>query len=228
VSSLDNGKIIENSFGYAKEGIEGNFVRVVLLIFSCIIFPLYLGYIVRIFRGANPAPNFDTWGGMFIDGIKLFVISLIYSIPFGILFFVLFEKVPYMIRSFINPNTIVDLAIWVLMDAIILIIMALIIWLILMTAGVRFARTNSIGEAFNFRAILTHIGKIGWMTYIVAQLLILLALVNYTLICLVIIVIMPRLSTILLVLLILLPFLCLFLPRYITLLYDSAGETNFW
>ena len=34
--------------------------------------------------------------------------------------------------------------------------------------AVRFARTDSFGEAFNFSAILAHIGRIGWGPYIVA------------------------------------------------------------
>ena len=126
-----------------------------------------------------------------------------------------------MIRSSVNPSTIGGLIIAVLMGAIILIIVAIITWLIVMTAGVRFARTNSIGEAFNFGVIFTHIGKIGWMTYIIALLMILIAIVNIAIICLLVNMVIPYAGIILF--LILLPFLSLFSPRYITLLYESAG-----
>lgn len=217
---MDSGKIIEDSFGYAKEGLVGKWDTGILLIFSCIIFPLYLGYVLRIYRGANPSPRFDNWGSMFIDGIKLFIVGLIYAIPVLILSFVLFGSED-MIRSSVSPSTIGGLIIAVLMGAIILIIVAIITWLIVMTAGVRFARTDSIGEAFNFGVIFTHIGKIGWMTYIIALLMILITLVNIVIICLVINMVIPYTGIILL--LILLPFLCLFSPRYITLLYESAG-----
>jgi hypothetical protein len=217
---VDSGKIIEDSFGYAKEGLVGKWDTGILLIFSCIIFPLYLGYVLRIYRGANPSPRFDNWGSMFIDGIKLFIVGLIYAIPVLILSFVLFGSED-MIRSSVSPSTIGGLIIAVLMGAIILIIVAIITWLIVMTAGVRFARTDSIGEAFNFGVIFTHIGKIGWMTYIIALLMILITLVNIVIICLVINMVIPYTGIILL--LILLPFLCLFSPRYITLLYESAG-----
>jgi hypothetical protein len=220
VSRVDSGKIIEDSFGYAKEGLVGKWDTGILLIFSCIIFPLYLGYVLRIYRGANPSPRFDNWGSMFIDGIKLFIVGLIYAIPVLILSFVLFGSED-MIRSSVSPSTIGGLIIAVLMGAIILIIVAIITWLIVMTAGVRFARTDSIGEAFNFGVIFTHIGKIGWMTYIIALLMILITLVNIVIICLVINMVIPYTGIILL--LILLPFLCLFSPRYITLLYESAG-----
>jgi len=220
VSRVDSGKIIEDSFGYAKEGLVGKWDRGILLIFSCIIFPLYLGYILRIYRGANPSPQIDNWGSMFIDGIKLFIIGLIYAIPVLVLCFVLFGSAD-MIRSSVSPSTIGGLILAVLMGATILIIVAIITWLIVMTAGVRFARTNSIGEAFNFGAILTHIDKIGWMTYLIALLMILIALVNIVIICLLVNMVIPFIGIILF--LILLPFLSLFSPRYITLLYESAG-----
>jgi hypothetical protein len=219
---VDSGKIIEDSFGYAKEGLAGKWDTWILLIFSCIIFPLYLGYVIRICRGANPSSQLDNWGSMFIDGIKLFIVGLIYAIPVLILSFVLFGSAD-MIRSSVNPSTIGGLIIAVLMGAIILIIVAILIWLIVMTAGVRFARTDNIGEAFNFGAIFTHIGKIGWMAYIIALLMILITLVNIVIICLIINIIIPYTGIILF--LILLPFLSLLSPRYITLLYESAGAT---
>jgi hypothetical protein len=157
---------------------------------------------------------------MLIDGIKLFIVGLIYAIPVLILCFVLFRSAD-MIRSSANPSTIGGLIIAVLVGAIFLIIVALITWLIVMTAGVRFARTDNIGEAFNFGALFTHIGKIGWMTYIIALLMILIALINIAIICLVINSVIPYIGIVLSF--ILLPFLCLFSPRYITMLYESAS-----
>jgi hypothetical protein len=78
VSRVDSGKIIEDSFEYAKEGLIGKWKKWILLIFSCIVFPLYLGYIIRICRGANPSPKLDNWGRLFIEGIRLFIVGLIY------------------------------------------------------------------------------------------------------------------------------------------------------
>lgn len=216
---MDSGKIIEDSFGYAKEGLAGKWVTWALLIVSCIIFPLYLGYIIRIFRGANPPPKLDNWGIMFVDGIKLFIVGLVYAFPIFILSFVLFESAD-LIRSSVNPGTIGGLIIAILLGAIILVIVAISIWLIVMTAGVRFARTDTIGESFNFGAIFTHIGRIGWMTYTIALLMILIILVNITIICLIINMVIPYMGIILF--LILLPFLSLFSPRYITMLYESS------
>jgi len=220
VSRVDSGKIIEDSFRYAKEGLAGKWGKGILLIFSCIIFPFYWGYVLRIYRGANPSPRQDNWGNMFVDGIRLLIIGLIYAIPVLILCFLLFGSAD-MIRSSMNPATIGGLIIAVLVGAIMLIIVGIFTLLIVMTASVRFARRDSMSEAFNFRAIFSHIGKIGWMTYLIALLMLLIALINIAIICLVINLIIPYLGIILF--LMLLPFLSLFSPRYITLLYESAG-----
>jgi len=56
---------------------------------------------------------------------------------------------------------------------------------------------------------------------LIALLMVLIALINIAVICLVVNTIVPYAGTILFI--ILLPFLALFSPRYITLLYESAG-----
>jgi len=105
----------------------------------------------------------------------------------------------------------------VLFGVIILAIVAFIIWLIVATACVRLARTNSIGEAFNFGEIFSHIGKIGWVNYIVALLVmgIIVGIVMF------ILEIIPYIGFILV--LIVTPLIAIFQARYLCLLYDSAG-----
>ncbi len=214
---VDSGKILEQSFIYAKEGLQGKWGTWLLLIISCIIFPLFLGYMIRIYRRANPSPQLDSWGRMFSDGIKLFLVALCYALPILILEIVLFASPGLVKTSSANPGAILGLIIAVLIGSIILVTGALLIWLITTAAGVRFARTDNFTEAFNLREIFSHIGRIGWMDYIVALLMMLIVLCIITIICLVI----PYFGLILL--LIVLPFMGLFSARYITLLYDSAG-----
>ena len=36
---------------------------------------------MRIYHGMTPSPEPDTWGTMFIDGLKLFVVGFIYALP---------------------------------------------------------------------------------------------------------------------------------------------------
>lgn len=43
----------------------------------------------------------------------------------------------------------------------------------------RFAHTDSLGEAFNFGAIFAHIGKLGWGTWIIAVIVLLIIALIY-------------------------------------------------
>jgi ABC-type multidrug transport system permease subunit len=156
-------------------------------------------------------------GGMFSDMIKLIIAGLIYAIPLLILEIVLFASPGLVKTSSVNPGTITGLIIAVLIGSIIIVIVAILIWLITTTAGVRFARTDNFFETFNFREIFAHIGRIGWMDYIIALLMMLIVFGIITLVCLVI----PYIGAILF--LIVLPFMGLFSARYITLLYESAN-----
>ena len=90
MSRVDSGKIIEDSFGYAKEGLVGKWETWILLIFSASFSRSIWVYVIRIYRGANPSPQLDNWGSMFIDGIKLFIVGLIYALPVLILSFCAF------------------------------------------------------------------------------------------------------------------------------------------
>ena len=39
------------------------------------------GYMVRVFRGVKPAPDFDNWAGLFIDGLKLNIVWFLWFLP---------------------------------------------------------------------------------------------------------------------------------------------------
>lgn len=214
---VDSGRILEDSLDYAKEGLAGRWDRWILLIFSCIVFPLFLGYAARVYRGASPSPEPENWGGMFIDGIKLMIVGLVYALPVLILEGILFASPGMVKTSSTNPDSITGLLLAVLLSSIVLVIAATLILLIITIAGVRFARTDNFSEAFNFREILARIGKIGWMDYIVSLLMMFIVIGITAIICLV----LPFIGPVLL--LILLPALGLFSARYITLLYESGG-----
>jgi hypothetical protein len=55
---------------------------------------------------------------------------------------------------------------------VVLLLLAIILSVFSFIGVVRFARTESIGEAFHFSAILARIGRIGWINYIIALLVI--------------------------------------------------------
>jgi hypothetical protein len=118
-------------------------------------------------------------------------------------------------------------------------IIEIIVGIIMPVASIRFARTGSFSEAFNFSAILETIGKIGWINYIIA--LILVSLVIAIPICiLVVAIILIAGATIfllklglaallgfivlgVLLILVLAPLFGVFQARYMTQVYDSAA-----
>ncbi|OPY37253.1 MAG: hypothetical protein A4E34_00047 [Methanoregula sp. PtaU1.Bin006] len=187
--------MLDDSFAYAKEGIWEKWSRWLLLIISMIIFPLILGYIVRIYRGTKPAPELEGWGSMFIDGLKLLVVHIVYWAPvilLVILAFIplvsalitsgaLFEDFSSMSDSQSerwfdsHPELISDLLMaggFMVILMIIACFLAIIITIFSFLGVVRFSRSGSIGEAFNFSAILAHIARIGWFSYILALMII--------------------------------------------------------
>jgi hypothetical protein len=44
------------------------------------------GYVMRIYRNAQPAPEVDNWGSLFVDSLKLMIIGRGYAIPIFILY----------------------------------------------------------------------------------------------------------------------------------------------
>jgi len=219
---MDFGKIVGDSFEYAKEGLAGKWMKWLLLLISTIIFPLIMGYMMRIYRGANPSPEPDDWGTMFIDGIKLFIVGIIYALPVIILEIAVIGSAGMALfagtaNPSVNFGAFMGLLGAVIIGVIILLVVAFIIGLIATMAYVRFARTGSFGEAFNFGAIFAHIGRIGWINYIIALIIMVVIIGIVEVVCMAI----PFIGFILFFLL--LPAIILFSARYITLIYDSAG-----
>ncbi len=210
--------MLGDSFEYTKEGLMGKWVKWLLLVVISII-PIVnfimFGYLMEIFRGARAAPELDDFGRLFIDGLKLFVVQLIWAIPIIIVYAIIFGA------SFALMSTSSDAAatagVGALMGGMLLVFVLAIVLAIFEVIGIiRFARTDSFGEAFNFSAILAHIGRIGWGPYIAALVVVLVAIVVVE----VVLSIIPILGWLLL--LVLMPAFYIFGARYVTLLYDSV------
>ena len=212
---MEIGKSMSESLEYAQEAVWGKWVRWILLIVSTIIFPLILGYELEVYRGKKPAPELENWGKLFIDGLKLFVIELIYAIPVIIVAAIFIGTGAFLAMSG-SPNAWMAAAGTFLVGFIFMLIVAIIIGLVEMMGVVRFARTGRMGEAFNFGAIFETIGKIGWLSYVLA----IVALFVVVFIIAMILAIIPFIGMVLV--LIFAPPIVLFTARYVTLLYDSA------
>jgi len=103
----------------------------------------------------------------------------------------------------------------------VMIIVGILVSLISMIGIIRFARKNSMGQAFAFGAILEHIGKIGWGSYILALIILWVVALIFGLIV-VVLSIIPFIGW--LILLFLYPVWIIFVSRYVTLIYESAQE----
>ena len=212
---MDYSQMLNDSFEYTKEALWEKWIKWILLIVSVIIFPLFLGYTMEVMRGKKPAPELQNWGKLFIDGLKLFVTGLIYAIPIIILtLFLVGGSVLTLAGG--DPGRVMAAVVALAGGLLVIVILAILIALVATFGYIRLARTDSIGEAFNFSAILDRIGKIGWGSYIVA--LIIIDLVIWVIE--VLLMLIPMVGMLLNLLLV--PAYGIFFIRYITLIYDSV------
>ena len=214
---MNYGSMLSESFDYAKEGLVGKWMKWVLLLIATILLSLpLLGYELKILRGEKPSPEVDGWGTLFVDGIKYAVIVIVYCIPLIIIGFL--SIAPLAIAVINNNQAGILPAISAgLVGLVIFAVVAILIALTVCFGVIRFARTGSMGEAFNFTAIFATIGRIGWLSYIFALIILFVILGIVEVICMLI----PFIGQILLFLIS--PFMVIFEARYMCTLYDSAG-----
>ncbi|MBP7411697.1 DUF4013 domain-containing protein [Methanoculleus sp. 10] len=183
---MDYGNLISRSVEYTKDALWGEWGRWVILavlslvqVFTLFLVPLYNGYLVRVLSGRRPAPDVEGWGRLFVDGWKWNIIALIYLIPV-LLVLAFFGGIAAL--SAIAAQGVDNPDVWApaVAAAISGILLAALVWVIIsfvsLFALVRFAHTGRFVEAFNFGAIFSHIGRIGWGSWIVA--VIILALIG--------------------------------------------------
>jgi hypothetical protein len=227
---MDFEKILGDSFAYTKEAIVGKWMQWLLLVIATILLCLpLLGYILKVYRGEKTAPEVTDWGTLFVDGIKYAIVTLVWAIPLLIIFFVLIGTALW---SFINVTAVSESGIQASSGNPALIIGALGVYLVVViivglltvffsTIGIiRFARTGSMGEAFNFREILATIGKIGWGSYIAALVVLFVALIVVEIV-ITILGMIPVLGMI--IQLVFIAPVMIFEARYLCQVYDAAS-----
>ncbi|MFA4823989.1 MAG: DUF4013 domain-containing protein [Methanoregula sp.] len=218
---MDYGSMVGESFEYAKEAVVGKWNKWVMLIIATILLGLPLaGYSMKILRGEKPAPEVEDWGTLFIDGIKYVIVALIYAIPLIIVWVLVIGASAVAIVT--QDTTAMMAAIGAMaIGLIIMLILAIVIAVFEIIGIVRFARTGSIGEAFNFSAILATIEKLGWVPYIIAIVVLFVVGIIFGIIVTILMMI-PYLG-ILIYLCLIAPW-TLFISRYVCQLYDAAGS----
>lgn len=217
---MDYGSMVGEAFEYAKEAVVGKWNKWVMLVIATILFGLPLmGYVLKILRGEKPAPEVEDWGTLFIDGIKFMIVYIIWMIPIIIVYAILMAV--GFAGAMSGDETAAMAAVGTMMVGLLVVfVLAIIIGLFATIGAVRFARTGSIGEAFNFSAILATISKIGWVPYIIA--LIVLGVCGLVFGIVVGILMMIPILGWLIYLFMISPW-AIFISRYICQLYDSAG-----
>ncbi|MDD4136274.1 MAG: DUF4013 domain-containing protein [Methanoregula sp.] len=216
---MDYGNMVGDSFAYAKDAILGKWMQWLLLVIATIILCLPLmGYSLKVLRGEKPAPEVKEWGTLFIDGIKYLIVSLIWAIPcLIILFFTIGAGIVSMAS---NPAAAVGVIGGMLLGFLVFVIVAIITGLLASIGIIRFARTGSMGEAFNFSAILETIGKIGWVSYIIA--LVVLCIIQFIFVLIISIFSMIPVLGIIVELILIAP-ITILESRYLCQIYDAAG-----
>jgi hypothetical protein len=226
---MEFGNMLGESFAYTKEGVVDKINKWVMLAIATLILCIPLmGYVMKIFRGEKPAPEVDDWGKLFVDGIMYIIVSIIYAIPLIILQMLMFGAVAASAMTG-DPSAMMTGMAGAGILFLIYIIVAIIIGLVAPIALIRFARSGSFGEAFNFSAILATIGKIGWINYIIAMIIVAIVIgIPVAIIYVILIALIFALSIIGLliaavVFLFLIPVVAVFQSRYITQIYDSIS-----
>jgi hypothetical protein len=231
---MEYGKMLSGSIDYAIEAVWKRWARWILLVVSAVIFPLILGYVMEIYRGREPAPELRHWGRLFIDGLKLIVAWIIYMLPViavisitvGLAIIAAMGTagtVAGFDEIFRYPDLFLPILTGFLTGLFIAILLAIFISLVATIGVIRMARTERLGEAFNFRAILSIIRKIGWGRYVLALIILFLIMLVF-LSVLALIIAIPYVGFI--IYLFLLPPLTIFEARYLTLVYEQGEESG--
>lgn len=190
---------------------------IVLILAGFLLMILLFGYTVRLYRGINP-PVFNNWGSLYLDGIKLLIVNILWFVPFVLISIALLVLLFPLVFS-IGPDSI---GLWLgcMLAALLVAFMPLVIAFLYSTLGsVRYARTGSIREGIRFSVISSTIRAIGWGTYILALFLLLVAVIMFALVQSVLAHI-PFAGWVFQ--LVLSPIIFIFTARYISLVYDHG------
>jgi hypothetical protein len=183
------------------------------------------GYTVRIYRGIKPAPDFNEWGNLFVDGVKLAIVWFLWFLP---LLIILIATIAIAIASYVSMKATVaagpNLALLgiILLSILVECILFVIVMLFGIIGAVRFSRTGSIREGIRASAILATIRSMGWFQYILALILFGVACIIYVIITAVLTLI-PYLGWV--IVLVVTPLFTIFTARYFALVYEQ-GESQ--
>jgi hypothetical protein len=168
---MNIGDIVSDSIKYPTSDWTKVLILGVIFLTSFLIIPIFLayGYVFRIIKatlaGLDELPEFDEIGEMFTDGLKIFLVSIVYAIPVILVGLI----VSFIFGSTASTTTDVSAGMfWALMIGnLVYIIIGLIVGLIAIMAIANMAYYDGeLGAAFRFSEILDYISRIGWGKYL--------------------------------------------------------------
>lgn len=176
VEIMDIGEIVSDSIKYPTSDWKKVLILGLLFLISFLIIPIFLvmGYGFRALKasiaGADDLPEFDEWGEMFIDGLKVFVVQFVYFLIPALIIIIgswasIFALASASTGTFTDPTAFIGI---ISGTVIIGGIVAIILGLIATIALANMAYNDSeLGAAFRFSEIMEIISQIGWVDYII-------------------------------------------------------------
>ena len=235
---MDIGDVISDSLRYPTSNWSKLVIVGVLLLISFLIIPLFLvlGYMFRVIKaslaGVEELPAFEEWVEMLVEGIKLLLVYIIYSLPAIIIALISFISLWSSLKSLTyitqaNGTTVTPDMFFaffggtVLIGLIIAGLYSLVIYPIMAVAIGNMAYYNGeFSAAFRFNEILSIISQIGWVDLIIWYIVLIMVGIAIGFIVS-IIAIIPILGWIFLIFIVY-PYFYLFYARAVAWLYSSA------
>ena len=235
---VDIGDVISDSLRYPTSDWTKVVILGVLFLISIFIIPIFLalGYMFRVIKaslvGVEELPAFEEWGEMLVEGIKLFLVYIIYSLPAIIIGIISFISLWSSLMSLthitqVNGTTVTPDMFFTLFGGTALIgliiagLYTLVIYPIMAVAIGNMAYYNGeLGAALRFSEILSIISQIGWVDLIIWYIVVIMVGIAIGIIGS-IIAIIPILGWIILIFIVY-PYFYLFYARAIAWLYSSA------
>jgi hypothetical protein len=188
-----------------------------------VLLPLPLGYLFKIiktsFKGYDELPDFDNWKSIYLDGVKLIAVIIIYALP--VLLLIL--SINYTQIFPIEPSNFSILNLWPLFIGPQLLIFIAIGLIEYMAIANMALYEGEISSAFHFREIIKRISLLGWKEYLTSYIIIWIlalvtALISYLALLLLIgIVIIP---------LVIVPYFMALNSRFLALIFASSEDAE--
>lgn len=223
---MDAGQISSNALKYPISDLKKVLILGILTILSVLIIPgfLLLGYLFKIIKStiedSSEPPKFNEWTIMFVNGLKVFFILLIYYLIPGILILLGTWAALLPMLSVPGAGSLLEPTIsFGLIGSIAFfgIILQIVISFIIPLALVNMAYHNELVAAFRFKEIIAKIREIGVVDYLIWFIIMLVILVPFIYISSFLV--FPLLIGIVIVPLLILPYLLMFLSRSMALIY---------